>query len=179
MGSYAKQKGNTFEREVAKFLTETLQCGEFQRTKGSGAFYGKSNKHRLQNASQAAIRAMRGDIIPPDNINLVVECKNHKAFSGGFHSIMMGSSSQLDKWLAEVYEDSEQDKIPNFLVFKITGTQGAVFYALSYNHFKDTGYKDYTYTEYYSEPLDTTYLIVGAYVIQEIAQDIVYSIQNK
>lgn len=181
MASKSKAKGNAFEREVGRLLTETLKLGEFQRTKGSGAFYGKSNQFRLKNASQAAIRAMRGDIIPPDNVNLVIECKNHGNLPGGFHSILWGESNTLDGWLEEVYTDSQKGKIPNMLVFKITGTNGMIFLALDYEHFKEIPYKDYNHTLYLSPLLDERpYIILGSWVLDyDIVKDIKKVITQK
>lgn len=167
LGSKSKQKGNAFEREVGKLLTDTLKIGEFQRTKGSGAFYGKSNQVRLKNASQSAIRAMRGDIIPPDNVELVIECKNHGNLPGGFHSILWGESKTLEGWLEEVYTDSQEGKIPNMLVFKITGTNGMIFLALDYEHFKNLPYKDYTHIVYLCSSLEfRQYMILGSWILE-------------
>lgn len=179
MPSPSKNKGNRFEREVAQLLTDALQVGEFQRTKGSGAFYGKSNQTRLKTASQSAIRAMRGDIIPPDDIDLVVECKNHKSFPGGFHSILYGESKQLDQWLSEVYSDSQNNKIPNFLVFKITGTGGLTFLALPHKHFKSISYQSLSHAIYISPLLNNTkYIIIESWALYELAQEVVSIIKQ-
>lgn len=122
-GKASKDKGKRFEREIAKYLTDLFGVGEFLRTHSSGAFTGGANAFRKDRLGSGQTRMFLGDIIPPDGINLVVECKNHSEFGGGFHSLMAGENKKLDGWLKEVYLDSHNGEIPYVLVFKITGTR--------------------------------------------------------
>lgn len=122
-GKASKDKGKRFEREIAKYLTDLFGVGEFLRTHSSGAFTGGANAFRKDRLGTGQTRLFLGDIIPPDGVDLVVECKNHSEFGGGFHSLMSGENKKLDGWISEVYADSHNGEIPYVLVFKITGTR--------------------------------------------------------
>lgn len=117
----AKQKGNTYEREVVDFLSELFDA-PFQRTAFSGAFTGRSNKHRKDRMDDRLSQAFIGDVTPPSNFNVVIECKSYapETFKGGFHQVMQGTSQILDGWIGEVRTDADDGKQPHFVTFKIT-----------------------------------------------------------
>lgn len=89
------------------------------RTPGSGAFTGGKNFHRVSKLDASHTRVFQGDIAQPEGITLIVECKNYKDLSGGFHAIVNGSSRQLVEWIGEVEFDSKF-QVPYLLVFNIT-----------------------------------------------------------
>ena len=100
MPSPQKAKGSGYEREVAKFLTETY--GEtFIRAPGSGAYVGGKNQLRKEFLHEGQIRAMKGDIIPPfDWKHFNCECKNYAELP--FHQLIQGECKQLENWLAQL-----------------------------------------------------------------------------
>lgn len=91
MASSAKQKGNSWEREICKFLGETLG-GNFQRVPNSGAYIGGKNVHRKASLEVGQARAAKGDIIPPDALpKLNLEAKNYKVqdYCSGWISVLL------------------------------------------------------------------------------------------
>lgn len=65
MPSPSKIKGSGFEREVAKFLSDTYGESFIRNNSGSGAYIGGANHIRKNTLSEAQIRHAKGDIIPP------------------------------------------------------------------------------------------------------------------
>ena len=63
MPSKSKAKGSSYERDLAKFLSEKYN-GSFVRVPNSGAYIGGSNFHRATNLSEGQVRGFKGDIIP-------------------------------------------------------------------------------------------------------------------
>ena len=63
MPSSSKTKGNSFERQIAQFLTE-LYGETFIRAPGSGAYVGGNNNTRKQFLHEGQIRSFKGDIVP-------------------------------------------------------------------------------------------------------------------
>ena len=117
MTSKAKNKGNLWEREIAKFLGETLG-GNFQRTPGSGAYIGGKNVLRKEFLSDGQQRAAKGDIIPPDDLPLLnIEAKNYASIA--FHQIIDGSCKQLDTWIDQTEEPADPNDF-SMTIFKIT-----------------------------------------------------------
>lgn len=117
MTSAAKAKGNAWEREICKFLGETLG-GNFMRVPNSGAYMGGSNSHRKSFMEAGQQRAAKGDIIPPDDLpKLNLEAKNYKDIA--FHQILDGECKQLDTWIEQTEEPADEDDI-SFTIFKIT-----------------------------------------------------------
>lgn len=117
MTSAAKAKGNAWEREICKFLGDTLG-GNFMRVPNSGAYMGGSNSHRKSFMEAGQQRAAKGDIIPPDDLpKLNLEAKNYKDIA--FHQILNGECKQLDTWIEQTEEPADGDDV-SFTIFKIT-----------------------------------------------------------
>lgn len=116
MTSPQKAKGNGFEREVAKFLSEKF--GEsFIRVPNSGAHIGGKNQVRKQYLHEGQIRNSKGDIIPGQSFPLLnLECKFYKSFP--FHQVLNGACKQLDIWLDQLMQVSDLLDI-NVLCVKI------------------------------------------------------------
>ena len=105
MASKSKEKGKRYERQVAEFLSK--QFGEsFIRVPNSGAFIGGTNAIRRGKLSDNQNKTFKGDIIPPDNFNIVIECKNYEKISGGLAGLIRGDSKQLNKWIKELRGDA-------------------------------------------------------------------------
>lgn len=112
-GSGAKSKGSAFERDIAKQLT-TMFGLPFQRSAHSGAFFGGKNSFRRKIASASSNKAMTGDIITPDEFNLIIECKNY----GSFHFYNLFTKHKiLDSWLEQLNRDCYTSNIDNGLLF--------------------------------------------------------------
>lgn len=116
-GTKSKNKGKSWEREVATFLTETY--GEpFTRTQFSGAFIGGSNAHRKKGLAESQIKSYKGDIFPPDGWeHFNSECKSYAEFP--FHLLFTGNCKQLDSWIAQVYDTASEGDF-NVIFMKIT-----------------------------------------------------------
>lgn len=114
MPSASKAKGNTFERDACKVLSELFDSN-FMRVPTSGAFTGGANIFRVDSMTDTQRRIMSGDIIPGDTLDRwKFECKSYKAIS--WHQILQGECKLLDKWLEQAYDD----KLPWLLFFKIS-----------------------------------------------------------
>ena len=162
MASKQKTKGSNFEREVARLLTDLFKVGTFTKTQGSGSYFGGKNQARLNSTENAnsTIKLLRGDIIPPDYINLVVECKCHNDFGSSFKGIISGTNSKLTSWLKEVHYDSNYNEIPNMLIFKITDNSGLIYFALPTKHFRHSIFENTPRALFYLDNPHTEYLIV-------------------
>jgi hypothetical protein len=147
-GSKSKNKGKTYERDVANFLT-TLYEESFTRVPYSGAFVGGQNIVRTEKLSENQTRGFKGDIIPPDSFPLlVIEAKNYGEFR--WNHLALGSEvKQLDEWIKQASESCEQND--KWLLCVKISRQGefvlwdpAQWQSLSYTK----SYKNFHYIEY-------------------------------
>lgn len=112
MTSRQKAKGNGFERQVAKHLSEIFDSN-FTRVPTSGAMTGGMNAYVLDRLTDSQKLLLEGDLIPPDHLyKMKIECKAHKNFS---FSKMLTENKQLDDWIEQA---RARDKVW-FLIFKI------------------------------------------------------------
>ena len=125
MPSPSKNKGNSFEREIADFLTE-LYGEKFIRAPGSGAYVGGKNTHRKQLLHEGQIRNFKGDIVPGQSFpKLNAECKSYKDFP--FHQLFSGSVKILDGWIEQCVDVADEgDFNVIFMKFNRKGTFIAV-----------------------------------------------------
>jgi len=115
MPSPQKQKGSSFERDVATFLSK-LYGESFIRAPGSGAYVGGKNQTRKEFLHEGQIRSFKGDIVPGLSFNRFnAECKSYKDFP--FHQVLTGQCKQLDTWLDQLMTVAEKDDI-NILFMK-------------------------------------------------------------
>ena len=117
-GRKSKNKGKSYERDVANFLTELYE-ESFTRVPYSGAFVGGQNIVRTETLSEGQTRGYKGDIHPgPSFPKLVIEAKNYAEFS--WPSLALGKPfAQLDDWIQQAKESCEEgDKW--LLIVKIT-----------------------------------------------------------
>ena len=152
MPSPQKAKGSGFEREVAKFLTDTY--GEsFIRAPGSGAYVGGKNQVRKEVLHEGQIRSFKGDVVPGQSFgNMNIECKFYADFP--FNLVLAGNCKVLDAWLDQLMSVSEpQDLNLLFMKFnrkgkfmcvqsKLTWITDQFLYYTSKNH------NDWLITEY-------------------------------
>lgn len=115
MTSKSKTKGSTFERDVAKFLSELYQ-ESFCRVPYSGAFIGGRNVHRKKSLSENQITQFKGDIQGPDKWSLNIECKNYHDFS--FHQLLT-KCPLLDSWIKQLHTSANENDV-SLLIFKIS-----------------------------------------------------------
>lgn len=106
MTSPSKAKGNSFERQIADFLTK-LYGEKFIRAPGSGAYVGGKNSHRKQVLHEGQIRNFKGDIVPGESFpRLNAECKNYKDFP--FHQLFSGSVKILESWIDQCMDVADE-----------------------------------------------------------------------
>jgi Holliday junction resolvase len=105
MTSPSKNKGNSFEREIAQFLTG-LYGETFIRAPGSGAYVGGSNSRRKEVLHEGQIRSFKGDIVPGQSFpRLNAECKSYADLP--FHQLFSGNVKQLDSWIVQCLDASD------------------------------------------------------------------------
>jgi len=109
-----KRIGNRAERKVAALLSLVFKK-PFIRTPTSGAYVGGSNRQRIITLDNNQVRLMRGDIIPPENYNVVIEVKKRNVFSFG-KLFTAQLPKELCNWLVQVRNDASIDN-SNYLLF--------------------------------------------------------------
>ena len=115
MPSPQKQKGSSFEREVATFLSNLYQ-ESFIRAPGSGAYVGGKNQVRTQILHEGQIRSFKGDIVPGQSFpKFNAECKSYADFP--FHLVLAGNCKVLDGWLQQMMDVADPDDF-NILFMK-------------------------------------------------------------
>lgn len=118
MTSAAKVKGNGWERECAKILTNTFGY-HFERNKnGSGAFVGGSHAKRKSYLSETQLLSFMADVLPPDEMKkMCVECKFYKEFP--FHHFLINKPIPLlDSWIQQQLDIVDEDNFW-FIAFKV------------------------------------------------------------
>lgn len=119
MTSAAKAKGNGFERECAKILSDAFGEHFNRNISGSGGYIGGSNVFRKKILAESQIWNNKGDIICPDSFKgkFVIECKFYKEFS--FHHFLINKSIPLlDKWIEQQFDIIDDDDFW-VVIFKI------------------------------------------------------------
>ena len=131
MSNKSKNKGKSWERTVANYLSE-LYRDSFIRVPNSGAFVGGKNEYRKDYLSEEQIKLARGDIVPPQNYPyFLAECKNYADFP--FHQLVSGASiSLLDGWIEQVEHDVTNEKDLWLLFIKITRKGTYILYSLKH-----------------------------------------------
>ena len=137
-GSKSKAKGNSWERTVAKFLSEQ-HSASFIRVPHSGAYIGGTNVFRKALLDNSQIKGFKGDIIPPETWKRFnAEAKNYADFP--FHQLYQGPVPILEKWLSQLLEVANPGDF-NVLIMKFNrkgsfiATQPTPSLALNQNHF--------------------------------------------
>lgn len=143
MPSPSKQKGNSFERQIAQFLTN-LYGETFIRAPGSGAYVGGINAARKQFLHEGQIRSFKGDIVPGQSFSKFnAECKSYKDFP--FHQLFQGSVKILDQWIQQCIDVADDDDFNIiFMKFNRKGTYVAVQAQPNYTDLVFTRHFNYT-----------------------------------
>ena len=112
-----KNKGNTFERQVAKILSDKLSLN-FERTPSSGAIVGGKNYNKKQNTfDQQSMNVFVGDVFCSNGeIKVAIECKSYKS-SDNVQSLINGNSF-IQKWYDEIVIDAAKVNKTPVLIFK-------------------------------------------------------------
>jgi hypothetical protein len=117
MTSKSKVKGNSWEREVAKHLSE-MYSEPFIRVPNSGAYIGGANTKRKEFLHEGQIRSFKGDIIPGESFpKFNCECKSYADFP--FHQLFQGSCKQLNGWIDQLLDVADEGDF-NILLMKFT-----------------------------------------------------------
>lgn len=130
MANRSKSKGNSFERSIAKMLSEVYSDifgvkQSFQRNISSGSIFGGSNNHRGNNVlNEHTFYA--ADIICPNEFKYTIECK-HYANPPSLNAIFLQECSQWDKWINQVESDCEVSKKLPMLIVKYDKIKPFVF----------------------------------------------------
>ena len=129
MAVNGKQKGNSFERDIANTLSSRFHVytgieKSFRRNPDSGSFFGGSNIARTE--IYDTDYALYGDLICPRNFNFSVECKHYKT-APPLNGIMTQKVSQWDKWLNQAVQDATVSKKNMMMIVKYNRTETMVF----------------------------------------------------
>jgi hypothetical protein len=123
MANASKNKGKSWEREIAKHLT-SIYGVNFQRVPNSGAFVGGYNANRISTLTPEQLLLASGDIILPRFLShITLEGKFYKDFN--FESLLT-ENKQLNEWIKQA---SVIGKIP-FVLFKINRKGGFVVFPM-------------------------------------------------
>lgn len=116
----SRNKGATFERQVASLLNDRFSTKEFSRTPGSGAF---ATTHSLPD-----YLTIYGDLITPKNFSFCIECK--KGYNNLKLNHILDYSSELWKFLDQCDRDAQKISDPNvypMVIFKQDRQKTLVF----------------------------------------------------
>lgn len=119
-----KQKGNSFERNIANMLCERFAPytgieKPFRRNPDSGSFFGGSNIARVD--MYDTNWALYGDLICPKNFRFSVECKHYKE-PPTLNSVVRGEVKQWDDWLAQARQDAKVSGKQMMLIIRYNRT---------------------------------------------------------
>ncbi len=173
MTSKSKTKGNSWELDVAKFLTETYHS-TFLRVPSSGAFVGGKNAHRKSSLDQSQLQSKKGDIHPPQEWkHFNCECKSYADFP--FHQLWTTNVKILDSWIAQQHDVEDEGDL-NLILIKITRKDKWVVFQenLGFDVTRSIHYKGWFFTswdDFWSK--DTNIHLVKTYSQNQIIKQVV------
>ena len=147
MPSKSKTKGNSWELEVAKFLSETYN-ESFLRIPSSGAFVGGKNNFRKTQIDSAQLQGKKGDIHPPEAWkHWNIECKSYADFP--FHQLWYADVKILDTWIQQ-QKDVEDVGDLNLILIKISRKEKWVVFPqnLGFQTERSLQYKGWMFVEW-------------------------------
>jgi hypothetical protein len=152
MPSPSKNKGSSFERDVAKYLSD-LYGESFIRAPGSGAYIGGKNQSRTQVLHEGQIRSFKGDIVPGQSFpKFNAECKSYADFP--FHQVLSGHCKVLDSWIEQMMDVAEEDDL-NILFMKFNRKGKFIVLQSKYTwitdqfmYYTSTGFGDWVIIEF-------------------------------
>ena len=147
-----KQKGSSFEREVATFLSQ-LYGESFIRAPGSGAYVGGKNQVRTQILHEGQIRSFKGDIVPGQSFSKMnAECKSYADFP--FHLVLAGDCKVLEGWIEQMMSVAEPNDL-NILFMKfnrkgrfVVVPSNLTWVSDQFLYYTSTKYKDWIIIEF-------------------------------
>lgn len=124
----SKNKGNGFERKIAKVLSERFSAclgkeNAFRRNIDSGSYFGGRNQSRM--ATHDLEKAEFGDIVAPTHFLFSVECKHYKA-PPSFSAIVEQKCALLDGWIAKAKQDAANSGRKMCLIMKFNNVKETV-----------------------------------------------------
>lgn len=147
MPSKSKSKGNAWELDVAKFLSETYN-ESFLRIPSSGAFVGGKNNFRKASIDAAQLQGKKGDIHPPEAWkHWNIECKSYADFP--FHQLWYADVKILDSWIAQQHDVEDEGDL-NLILIKISRKEKWVVYpqGLGFSADRYLPYKNWMFVEW-------------------------------
>jgi hypothetical protein len=147
MPSKSKAKGNAWELDVAKFLSETYN-ESFLRIPSSGAFVGGKNNFRKASIDAAQLQGKKGDIHPPEAWkHWNIECKSYADFP--FHQLWYADVKILDAWIQQ-QKDVEDAGDLNLIFIKISRKDKWVVFpsTLEFSVERSLKYKGWTFVHW-------------------------------
>lgn len=147
MPSKSKSKGNSWELEVSKFLTN-IYSSTFLRVPSSGAFVGGKNSVRKDTLDQGQLQSKKGDIHPPQEwTHFNCECKSYADFP--FHQLWLGDVKVLDGWIQQQHEVEDAGDL-NLILIKISRKDKWVMYQENLGFVSDRAihYKGWYFTSW-------------------------------
>lgn len=116
--SKQKTKGSSWERDIAKYLSQLYSESFLRNLSGSGSYVGGKNIVRKSSLTEEQIRHTRGDIIVPETFSLLnCECKSYSSFP--FNLLLSSECKQLESWIDQLVSSGDQYSV-NCLFMKIT-----------------------------------------------------------
>ena len=147
-GKKSKDKGKTFERDIANYLSELYE-DSFTRVPGSGAYVGGQNAVRKEHLSENQIRGFKSDIIPPDGWgHLNIECKAYADFP--FHQLFQHKEIPiLNTWIQQTYDAADEGDF-NLIIMKFNRKGKYVMYETQHHMVHNVGinYKTWWFCEF-------------------------------
>jgi len=140
-----KNKGKIYEREVAEIFANNFG-GSWIRVPNSGGYVGGFNVNRLKTLSSNQATLMTGDIIPPNNFNITIECKVRKEFK--FYQLLQNKGSKiLNEWINQAFIDFEQNKNLKLyvIIFKPNRCGNYICVEKNFNLIPTLNYINYNY----------------------------------
>ena len=124
-----KQKGNSFERDIANQLSSRFHAftgieKSFRRNPDSGSFFGGTNVDRTE--IYDTDYALYGDLICPRTFKYSVECKHYKS-APPLNAIMKQKVTQWDDWIKQALQDANVSQKEMLLIIKYNRTETMVF----------------------------------------------------
>lgn len=116
----SKNKGNSFERKIAKLLSERFSeytglKSAFSRNPDSGSFFGGMNETRI--TTHGTEHARFGDIVCPSDFKFIIECKHYKN-PPSLKSFLNQDIKDWDDWLEQAEQDAKNSNKNLLLVIK-------------------------------------------------------------
>lgn len=124
----SKNKGNTFERKIAKILSERFSAvlgiqNAFRRNIDSGSYFGGKNQARME--SYDLEKAEFGDIVAPNSFRYSVECKHYKT-PPTFSALVEQKCKMIDEWIDKANQDAENSGRKMCLIMKFNNVKETV-----------------------------------------------------